>query len=157
MSSKKPSERGKEKANLNTSISKSKSSVSNSDSDKSKSKGRPNSVLILTNLRLLGFEQRNDWPKASSQSFRQADLAQVRHDNVYFIEWILYRLFEIWDPDLTREVSSYMCRSFLDLGVQDPYRSNAYLCPRNSSRSSHLLILPSLGNCEQSSTDASTT
>ena len=97
MSSKKHPSRGKEEIDPST--------RNGAGTGTGTNKGRPNSTLILTNLRLLGFEQRNDWPTASSQPILQANLAQVRRDNVYFIEWILYRLFELWDAELTREVS----------------------------------------------------
>lgn len=55
--------------------------------------------LFVTNLRLLDFDLRDDWPDITAQTFsaRNADQKQ----RISGAEWALFRLFEIWDPTET--------------------------------------------------------
>ncbi|KAF3041799.1 hypothetical protein E8E11_005170 [Didymella keratinophila] len=55
--------------------------------------------LFVTNLRLLDFDLRDDWPDITPQTFnaRNADQKQ----RISGTEWALFRLFEIWDPTET--------------------------------------------------------
>ena len=101
MSPKKSSSKGKEKINIGTDT--------NTDSNTSFT----TLSLVITNLRLLEIEKRDDWPKASEQTFLTLDWTQIRVENIRFTEWILYRLFEIWDADLTKEVSNIYSGSLL--------------------------------------------
>ncbi|PSN69324.1 hypothetical protein BS50DRAFT_572478 [Corynespora cassiicola Philippines] len=57
--------------------------------------------LFVTNLRLLDFELCSDWPNITAQTFsaRNADQKQ----RIGGVEWALYRLFEIWDPEETAQ------------------------------------------------------
>lgn len=58
--------------------------------------------LFVTNLRLLDFDLRNDWPGITVQTFsgKNADQRQ----RIGGAEWALFRLFEIWDPNETAQV-----------------------------------------------------
>src|ERR1700760_2100530 len=61
--------------------------------------------LFLTNLRLLDLDNRSDWPNISSKTFSSKDtLNQNQKARIRCSEWALYRLFELWDPEETRDV-----------------------------------------------------
>ncbi|KAF2098746.1 hypothetical protein NA57DRAFT_75984 [Rhizodiscina lignyota] len=62
-----------------------------------------NVALFLTNLRLLDFDIRPDWPSITNQTFSTRDAGQNQKQQIRCVEWALYRLFEIWDPDETRD------------------------------------------------------
>jgi hypothetical protein len=64
-----------------------------------------NILLFVSNLRLLNLDQRQDWPDITIQTFDTKDALQNQKKRVSCTEWSLYRLFEIWDRDTTREVS----------------------------------------------------
>ena len=59
--------------------------------------------LFVTNLRLLDLDLRGDWPNIAVQTFssRNADQKQ----RIGGVEWALFRLFEIWDPEEASQVS----------------------------------------------------
>ncbi|KAF1926488.1 uncharacterized protein M421DRAFT_217476 [Didymella exigua CBS 183.55] len=56
---------------------------------------------FVTNLRLLGFDGRDDWPHPTAQTFaaRNADQKQ----RIAATEWALFRLFDLWDPAETAQ------------------------------------------------------
>ena len=58
--------------------------------------------LFVTNLRLLNLDQQSDWPNITVQSLssRNADQKQ----RISGVEWALFRLFEIWNPEDTNQV-----------------------------------------------------
>ena len=88
-----------------------------------------NAAVFVTNLRLLDLDHRKDWPSITAQTLSTKDVQQNQKTRIRCVEWALYRLFEIWDPEETQNVrSSY------------PYRSNqSNACVvRNSSHSSRL-------------------
>ncbi|RAQ99051.1 HAUS augmin-like complex subunit 6 N-terminus-like protein [Stemphylium lycopersici] len=61
----------------------------------------PDVKLFVTNLRLLEFDLRDDWPDITVQtlSAKNADQRQ----RIAGTEWALFRLFEIWDPNETAQ------------------------------------------------------
>ncbi|KAF2673493.1 hypothetical protein BT63DRAFT_158370 [Microthyrium microscopicum] len=60
--------------------------------------------LFLSNLRLLDLDRRNDWPNISSGSFCSKDVqGQDQKARIRCAEWSLYRLFELWDANETRD------------------------------------------------------
>jgi hypothetical protein len=61
--------------------------------------------LFVTNLRLIDLDLRPDWPNITVQTFssRNADQKQ----RIGGVEWSLFRLFEIWDPQETSQVESH--------------------------------------------------
>lgn len=58
--------------------------------------------LFVTNLRLLDLDLRADWPGISVQTFSSKNADQKQR--IGGVEWALFRLFEIWDPQDTRQV-----------------------------------------------------
>lgn len=66
--------------------------------------GSSNLSLFLTNLRLLDLDLLSDWPGITAQTFSARDAAQGQKKRVQCVEWALYQLFTIWDPEETRNV-----------------------------------------------------
>jgi hypothetical protein len=58
--------------------------------------------LFVTNLRLLELDQRPDWPNITGQTFSSKNADQKQR--ISGVEWSLFRLFEIWDPEETSQV-----------------------------------------------------
>lgn len=63
----------------------------------------PLAQLFVTNLRLLDLDRLPDWPSITPRSFSTKDTQQNQKQRIRCVEWALYRLFELWDPDETRE------------------------------------------------------
>ncbi|KAK7420533.1 hypothetical protein QQX98_002732 [Neonectria punicea] len=60
--------------------------------------------LFLTNLRLLDLDLREDWPGIRPETFATGgSSAQGQKKRVQCVEWALFQLFAIWDPDETRK------------------------------------------------------
>jgi len=65
----------------------------------------PLADLFVTNLRLLDLDKRPDWPDIDPKTFSSKDvLGQNQKARIRCCEWALYRLFEIWDPEDTKDV-----------------------------------------------------
>ncbi|KAI4754766.1 hypothetical protein E4T52_09790 [Aureobasidium sp. EXF-3400] len=62
-----------------------------------------NISLFVSNLRLLNLDQRQDWPDITVQTFHIKDALQNQKKRVACVEWSLYRLFELWDRETTRD------------------------------------------------------
>ncbi|QDS69794.1 hypothetical protein FKW77_010398 [Venturia effusa] len=62
-----------------------------------------NAELFATNLRLLNFDLLEDWPAITSKTFSTKDVQQNQKQRIRCVEWALYRLFELWDPQETRD------------------------------------------------------
>ncbi|OBT88186.1 hypothetical protein VE02_02432 [Pseudogymnoascus sp. 03VT05] len=60
-------------------------------------------ALFLTNLRLLDLDRRQDWPGITPVTFTTKDSQQNIKKRIQCVEWALFRLFEIWDPEEARE------------------------------------------------------
>ncbi|KAK3208984.1 hypothetical protein GRF29_69g300524 [Pseudopithomyces chartarum] len=58
-------------------------------------------TLFVTNLRLLDLDQRDDWPHVTVQTFSAKNADQKQR--IGAVEWALFRLFEIWDPQETSQ------------------------------------------------------
>ncbi|MCJ1468129.1 hypothetical protein MMC07_006757 [Pseudocyphellaria aurata] len=58
--------------------------------------------VFLRNLRLLDLDKCPDWPSISPQLFSTKDALKTQKNRIHCVEWALYRLFEIWDPEETR-------------------------------------------------------
>ncbi|KAI5289993.1 hypothetical protein KEM54_002702 [Ascosphaera aggregata] len=56
--------------------------------------------VVLRNLRLLHLDQRPDWPKITVKSFHPSQ--QNLRTRVKCVEWTLYQLLLIWDPEETQ-------------------------------------------------------
>lgn len=65
-----------------------------------------NVSLFLTNLRLLDLDLHPDWPDISASTFGGGtrDAAHGgQKKRIQCVEWALYHLFDLWDPDETRD------------------------------------------------------
>ncbi|KFZ00889.1 hypothetical protein V501_10371, partial [Pseudogymnoascus sp. VKM F-4519 (FW-2642)] len=60
-------------------------------------------ALFLTNLRLLDLDRRRDWPGITLVTFATKDSQQNIKKRIQCVEWALFRLFEIWEPEEARE------------------------------------------------------
>lgn len=60
--------------------------------------------LFLTNLRLLDLDLHPDWPDINTHTFTAKDAAQGggQKKRIQCVEWALYHLFALWDPDEAR-------------------------------------------------------
>jgi hypothetical protein len=65
--------------------------------------------IFVTNLRLLDLDQRPDWPAIEPRTFSTKDAQQNQKHRIRCVEWALYRLFEIWDPEEARDVRDITC------------------------------------------------
>ena len=63
-----------------------------------------NISLFLSNLRLLELDTRPDWPGVSAKIFDPKDVTQNQKKRISCVEWILFRLFQMLDPVMTRDV-----------------------------------------------------
>ena len=63
-----------------------------------------NLASFLTNLRLLDLDLLPDWPHITERTFSAKDPAQGQKKRVYSVEWALYQLFALWDPEETQTV-----------------------------------------------------
>jgi HAUS augmin-like complex subunit 6 N-terminus len=68
----------------------------------------PPVTIFLRNLTLLQLDQQPDWPNLSGHLF--AGGQQTQRQRVKGVEWALYHLFNMWDPDSTRNVCVQRCR-----------------------------------------------
>ncbi|PTB64908.1 hypothetical protein BBK36DRAFT_1170573 [Trichoderma citrinoviride] len=56
--------------------------------------------LFLTNLKLLDLDQLPDWPDITAETFAASGTTlQDQKRRVQCVEWALYQLFVIWDPE----------------------------------------------------------
>ncbi|KAK8091323.1 hypothetical protein PG994_000828 [Apiospora phragmitis] len=59
-------------------------------------------TLFLTNLRLLDLDQEEDWPDITPATFSAKDAAGGQKKRIHAVEWALYQLFNLWDPEETQ-------------------------------------------------------
>jgi hypothetical protein len=67
--------------------------------------GPSNITLFLTNLRLLDLDLQDDWPAITALTFSTKDSQQNQKKRIQCVEWALYQLFALWDPEETRNVA----------------------------------------------------
>lgn len=60
--------------------------------------------LFVTNLRLLNLDLLEDWPAITTKTFSTKDVQQNQKQRIRCTEWALFRLFELWNPQETRDV-----------------------------------------------------
>lgn len=62
--------------------------------------------IFLTNLNLLDLDQLQDWPAICAETFAtDGTSAQGLKKRVHCVEWALFHLFSLWDPEETKKVS----------------------------------------------------
>ncbi|KAG4437918.1 hypothetical protein IFR05_006588 [Cadophora sp. M221] len=64
--------------------------------------GPSNITLFLTNLRLLDLDLHPDCPDISALTFSTKDAQQNQKKRIQCVEWALFQLFALWDPEDTR-------------------------------------------------------
>lgn len=72
--------------------------------------GPSNITLFLRNLRLLNLDLRDDWPGISELTFCTKNSQQNQKKRIQNVEWALYQLFVLWDPE---EASTVILDIFL--------------------------------------------
>lgn len=60
--------------------------------------------LLIKNLRMLDLDEEFDWPKIQLETFAVTSTIQEQKERVRCGEWILYKLFELWNPQEVAEV-----------------------------------------------------
>lgn len=61
--------------------------------------------LFLTNLHLLDLDKLPDWPGICVETFvTGGSSAQGQKKRVHCVEWALFQLFALWDPEETKKV-----------------------------------------------------
>ena len=63
---------------------------------------------LLRNLRLLDLDDEFDWPAITSATFAADDGGQNQKRRIRAAEWVIYKLFEIWDPEGTKSVHTIL-------------------------------------------------
>ncbi|CAD6453296.1 1611c083-5ba5-41ea-876e-c5b817c7e3d4 [Sclerotinia trifoliorum] len=59
-------------------------------------------TLFITNLRLLDLDLQDGWPDINLLTFSTKDAQQNQKKRIQCVEWALFHLFAIWDPEETR-------------------------------------------------------
>lgn len=67
-----------------------------------------NISLFVSNLRLLDLDRRTDWPDITIKTFDTKDALHNQKKRISCIEWALFRLFEICDPETTKDVRTFL-------------------------------------------------
>ncbi|WZH45948.1 HAUS augmin-like complex subunit 6 N-terminus-domain-containing protein [Fusarium acuminatum] len=66
--------------------------------------GPPALSIFLTNLNLLDLDQHEDWPDIRAETFATGgSSAQGLKKRVQCVEWALFHLFALWDPEETKK------------------------------------------------------
>jgi hypothetical protein len=60
--------------------------------------------LFLTNLHLLDLDLLPDWPDINVLTLHTKDVVQSQKKRIQSVEWALYQLFVLWDPEEARSV-----------------------------------------------------
>ena len=66
-------------------------------------------VVFVRNLKLLQLDQRKDWPEINTRTLLPSP--QNHRQRIKIIEWALYHLFNIWDPEGAQRVSCFLSTS----------------------------------------------
>ncbi|GAB7351168.1 hypothetical protein MBLNU459_g1618t1 [Dothideomycetes sp. NU459] len=59
--------------------------------------------LFLSNLRLLDLDKRVDWPDITIETFGTKHAVQNQKQRIFCVEWALFRLFELYNPEVTKD------------------------------------------------------
>ncbi|KAJ6445017.1 cell wall galactomannoprotein Mp2/allergen F17-like protein [Purpureocillium lavendulum] len=89
-------------ANSSRPIAHQSSSGGISGSSASQGTGPSPVAVFLTNLRLLDLDLLPDWPGISAETFATTGASvQGQKRRIHCVEWALFRLFSLWDPEET--------------------------------------------------------
>lgn len=59
-------------------------------------------TVFVRNLKLLHLDQREDWPDITLRSLSPS--SQNQRQRIRLVEWALYYLFALWDPEGAQNV-----------------------------------------------------
>lgn len=96
---------------------------------KSKATGWPSPshvAVFIRNLKLLQLDQLDDWPDISTRALSSSQ--QNQRLRIKCVEWALYRLFAIWDPEGTQNVGNPPYPNILD-SAERPARNSVRSSP----------------------------
>lgn len=62
----------------------------------------PPLTVFIRNLKLLQLDQRDDWPDITLRALSPS--SQNQRQRIRLVEWALYYLFAIWDPEYAQNV-----------------------------------------------------
>lgn len=65
-------------------------------------------AVFIRNLKLLHLDQREDWPGITIRALSPS--SQNQRQRIRLIEWALYYLFTIWDPEAAQNVLHLILR-----------------------------------------------
>lgn len=102
-----------------------------------------NVSLFLTNLRLLDLDLLPDWPDINALTFTNKDAAQGQKKRTQCVEWALYQLFALWNPDDAHNVRRFEVQVRAELVLIDKRRSSSPSFPRQTSSSPRTSATPS--------------
>lgn len=60
---------------------------------------------LKSKLHLLDLDRHDEWPSIPLDVLSTKDTGPNQKARIQCVEWILYRLFEIWDPEEAADVS----------------------------------------------------
>jgi hypothetical protein len=75
------------------------------DSQQQSWPSRGNVASFIRCLHLLDLDLRDDWPHIDVQTFSTKSALQNLQLRIRAVEWSLYRLIELWDDRIARNVS----------------------------------------------------
>lgn len=64
----------------------------------------PHLTIFIRNLKLLQLDRREDWPDITLRNLSPS--SQNQRQRIRLVEWALYYLFTIWDPEYAQNVRS---------------------------------------------------
>jgi len=71
-------------------------------------------TTFIRNLKLLQLDRREDWPDITLRNLSPS--SQNQRQRIRLVEWALYYLFTIWDPEYAQNVRSlFQCHLHLEL------------------------------------------
>lgn len=77
-------------------------------------------IVFIRNLKLLQLDKRDDWPNITLRALSPS--SQNQRQRIRLVEWALYYLFTIWDPEHAqnvRETNESMLREkFADRDIE---------------------------------------
>ena len=65
-----------------------------------------NGELLVKNLRLLDLDEEFDGPNVQSRTFAEVSTVDKRPSRTKAAYWILYKLFEAWNPGITHKAGT---------------------------------------------------
>lgn len=81
--------------------------------------------VFSNNLKLLHLDQLADWPGISLRTLSSSP--QNQRQRIRLVEWALYQLYAIWDPEGAQNVRVFYCQTLTP--ADPPYRNSGPSSP----------------------------